>query len=86
MKFFGWLFVLVLLAGCGAEWFPDDPSINSANENITTTQTLSATAKCCDGTFSDSKSCSGTCSNHGGVLEWLNASMGCNPPTACGTK
>jgi hypothetical protein len=30
-----------------------------------------ASAKCRDGTFSFSKSRSGTCSHHGGVAEWL---------------
>lgn len=28
------------------------------------------TALCNDGTYSDSKNCSGTCSSHGGVKEW----------------
>jgi hypothetical protein len=28
------------------------------------------TAKCKDGTYSESKTHSGTCSNHGGVVEW----------------
>lgn len=31
-----------------------------------------ATAKCRDGTFSFSQHRSGTCSHHGGVLNWLN--------------
>jgi hypothetical protein len=32
-----------------------------------------ATARCKDGTLSYSKNRSGTCSQHGGVAEWLNA-------------
>jgi hypothetical protein len=31
-----------------------------------------STAKCKDGTYSFSKTRSGTCSRHGGVLEWLS--------------
>ena len=33
---------------------------------------LGSTAKCKDGTYSFSKTRSGTCSRHGGVLEWLS--------------
>ena len=31
-----------------------------------------ATAKCADGTYSFSQSRRGTCSHHGGVMQWLN--------------
>ena len=33
-------------------------------------------AKCNDGTYSDSQSCSGTCSSHGGVAEFYNGCGG----------
>jgi hypothetical protein len=36
------------------------------------TDPTGATAKCKDGTYSKSQQHSGTCSNHGGVAEWLN--------------
>ncbi len=38
------------------------------------TSSTGATAKCKDGTFSKSQHHSGTCSNHGGVAEWLDGS------------
>ena len=81
-----WFVFLLLLVGCGdIEWFPDDTA-NTNVEIITTVQSSATTAKCCDGSFSESKNCQGTCSKHGGVLEWVNLSMSCDPPTACGSK
>jgi hypothetical protein len=38
------------------------------------TDPTGATAKCKDGTYSKSAHHSGTCSNHGGVAEWLDGS------------
>jgi hypothetical protein len=35
-----------------------------------------ATARCLDGTYSFSQTHSGTCSHHGGVAQWLDASSG----------
>ena len=82
------LFVTILIAGCGdVNWFPDPKAgTAAAAEVITNTQLTASTAKCCDGTFSQSQNCSGTCSSHGGVEQWLLTSMGCSAPTACGTK
>jgi hypothetical protein len=44
-----------------------DQPAGSANSNP-----AGATARCKDGTYSHSKSHSGTCSKHGGVAEWLD--------------
>jgi len=48
------------------EWVPS-PS-RTANDN----PPPGASARCRDGTFSFSRSRSGTCSHHGGVAEWLH--------------
>jgi major membrane immunogen (membrane-anchored lipoprotein) len=37
----------------------------------------SHSALCVDGTYSDSQSCSGTCSGHGGVSQWMGVLSGC---------
>jgi PBP1b-binding outer membrane lipoprotein LpoB len=80
------IILAVLLAGCGdVEWFPEQTTTATA-EVVTAAQSPTSTAKCCDGTFSQSQNCSGTCSHHGGVEAWLLPGMGCNPPTACGSK
>ncbi len=52
----------------------DQPAIHVA---ATATPTNSgdpsdATAKCKDGTYSYSKTASGTCANHGGIARWIN--------------
>lgn len=81
------LFCIVSVAGCGdVEWFPEAQSPLAAPEIITKTQVAATTAICCDGDFSQSQSCSGTCAQHGGVEQWLIPGMGCNEPTACGAK
>ena len=64
------LFVL-WLGGCGnVEWFPDSKQGN------TTPATVSHTALCTDGSYSDSATCSGTCSSHGGISIWYVADCG----------
>ena len=40
----------------------------------TVTDAAGATAKCKDGTYSHSKTHSGSCSKHGGVQDWLDGS------------
>jgi hypothetical protein len=50
--------------------------VNSAGNTVCSPETTStipsgATAQCVDGTYSFSKSRSGTCSHHGGVASWL---------------
>ena len=47
---------------------PATPSPSAASSKAPS----GATARCKDGTFSHSKQHSGTCSNHGGVEEWLD--------------
>lgn len=37
----------------------------------------SHSALCKDGSYSDSQSCSGTCSGHGGVAQWMGVLAGC---------
>lgn len=51
------LFSLLFLVSCGGG---DDGNSSASSHS----------ALCNDGTYSDSKSCSGTCSSHGGVKEW----------------
>ncbi len=46
------------------------PPLNTTTQNASVP--VGATAKCKDGTYSSSKTRSGTCSHHGGVLQWLN--------------
>jgi hypothetical protein len=61
----------------------NNPSSSSGGNNSNPTKTsgpvvsetgapLGSTAKCKDGTYSFSKTRSGTCSRHGGVLQWLS--------------
>ena len=50
--------------------------VNSQGQRVKRPETCSAppegaTAQCRDGTYSFSKSHSGTCSHHGGVAKWL---------------
>jgi hypothetical protein len=46
------------------------PPLNTTTQNASVP--VGATAKCKDETYSSSKTRSGTCSHHGGVLQWLN--------------
>jgi hypothetical protein len=55
---------------------PNGTYVNSAGNTVCSPYASSsaptgATAKCGDGTYSFSQSCSGTCSHHGGVATWL---------------
>lgn len=56
--------VIALNTGCG------DDSSNSGD--VVTAVKNSATAVCNDGSLSYSTSAKGTCSQHGGVKEWIN--------------
>jgi hypothetical protein len=52
---------------------PAAASKSSSAATSGNTDPTGATAKCKDGTYSKSQHQSGTCSNHGGVAEWLTA-------------
>ncbi len=59
MKIFILGFCVLLLISCGSGGGDGGGSGASSHS-----------ALCNDGTYSDSKSCSGTCSSHGGVKQW----------------
>jgi Protein of unknown function (DUF3761) len=51
---------------------PVPPAATPRPPTPTTDPYASATAQCKDGTYSYSKTASGTCSSHGGVARWIN--------------
>jgi serine/threonine-protein kinase len=44
----------------------------AVTQTASSTDPAGATALCKDGSYSFSKTASGTCSNHGGVGRWIN--------------
>lgn len=64
IRFVALSFIVITFFGCG--------SGDSSNAGPS-----GATAKCADGTFSSSQSCSGTCSGHGGVAAWYGILSSC---------
>jgi hypothetical protein len=58
-------------AGCGASSYTNSNGDCVPRPIAAPTAPSGATAKCKDGTFSFSKTRSGTCSSHKGVAEWL---------------
>ena len=66
---------ITVINGCGnIEWFPAQTQEFPAD--ISTSITGSATAVCMDNWTSHSQNCSGTCSHHGGVKQWLTSACG----------
>lgn len=53
---------------------PAKPEKPAKGEKSVNGDATGATAKCKDGSFSHSKTHTGTCSRHGGVAEWLDGS------------
>ena len=57
---------------CGAPAMSPMASGPAASAPMATGGPAGATAKCKDGTFSSSKTHSGSCSHHGGVASWIH--------------
>lgn len=83
MRFIVVMLLALTLSGCGdsIHWFPD----TNTTQNPPATATSTHTALCVDGTYSDSATCSGTCSSHGGVQTWYNSDCGTSPTLGTAT-
>ena len=70
-------FVVLMLVGAGF--------VGLAQVAVGDSAPPGATARCNDGSYSFSQTHSGTCSHHGGVAVWLDASGSSSPPTTTTT-
>ena len=61
----------------GSVFTPLSSAVLTVPDTVTMTQYIGTTALCYDGSYSTSTHCSGTCSWHGGVYQWMGILSGC---------